>query len=99
MLCSDLFDYPSDGWLTELTILAKPSSLAWLLDYPKARSLFPDRTGDRSRASSQQNRAVAVCPCILLATLSRGSCRLLSANLETFQRPLSKVFLGMRSQT
>jgi hypothetical protein len=39
MLCSDPLDYPSDGWLTELTILAKPSSLALLLDYPKTRSL------------------------------------------------------------
>jgi hypothetical protein len=51
MLCSHPLDYPSDGWLTELTILAKLSSLALLLDYPKTRSLL-DRTGDRSRASS-----------------------------------------------
>jgi hypothetical protein len=43
MLCPDPLDYPSDGWLTELTILAKPSSLALLLDYPKTRSLCSSR--------------------------------------------------------
>jgi hypothetical protein len=35
MLYSNPLDYLSDGWLTELTIIAKPSSLALLLDYPK----------------------------------------------------------------
>jgi hypothetical protein len=49
MLCSDLLDYPSDGWLTELTILAKPSSLALLLDYPKARSALQQRFAIASR--------------------------------------------------
>ena len=34
MLYSNPLDYPSDDWLTELTILAKPSSLALPLDYP-----------------------------------------------------------------
>jgi hypothetical protein len=43
MLCSDPLDYPSDGWLTELTILAKPSSLALPLDYPKRRSAWQQR--------------------------------------------------------
>jgi hypothetical protein len=43
MLCSDLLDYPSDDWLTELTILAKPSSLALPLDYPKTRSALQQR--------------------------------------------------------
>src|SRR4028119_2177457 len=43
MLCSHPLDYPSDGWLTELTILAKPSSLVLPIDYPKRRSAWQQR--------------------------------------------------------
>jgi hypothetical protein len=62
MLCFDPLDYPSDGWLTELTILAKPSSLSLLLDYPKARSALQQRfaiasqtgTGDRATGNMEK---------------------------------------------
>jgi len=60
MLCSDPLDYPSNGWLTELTFLAKPSSLALLLDYPKTRS----RSGQLSAicfAAAQRDRIPAHC--------------------------------------
>ncbi len=56
MLCFDLLDYPSDGWLTELTLLAKPSSLALLLDYPKARSALQQRFAIASQTGTGDNQ-------------------------------------------
>jgi hypothetical protein len=83
MLCSDPLDYPSDGWLTELTILANPLSLALLLDYSKARSL-PDHNGRSLSVTAVFKTVLSVldswlnCPCDRKPTATRRNCLLTS---------------------